>query len=106
VAWGDKKDKHREKERERDGNRELKPVVDDRRPSFEGWRENESVGHGSTGHHSHHSQSQSQSQSHNHSNYAGQHIQMSQTGHQDGYTGIDSAENVTQAIGMSTPTKI
>ena len=82
VAWGgEKKDKH---------NKELgRPVMDDKRPSFEGYRENESVGHGSTGHHSHHSQSQ------NHSNqYSGPHVQMTQ--HE---TGIESAENVTQAIG-------
>jgi hypothetical protein len=28
-------------------------------------------------------------------------MQMSQAGHHDGYTGIESAENVTQAIGTS-----
>jgi hypothetical protein len=98
VAWGDKKDKHKDKERDVNNNRELaRPVMpmEERRPSFEGWRgENESVGHGSTGHHSHHSQSL------NHSNYGhGQHIQMSQAGHNDGYSSIESAENVTQAIG-------
>jgi hypothetical protein len=100
VAWGDKREKHKEKDRERDRDRDrelTRPVMglEDRRPSNEGWRENESVGHGSTGHHSHHSHSQSQ----NHSNYTGQHIQMSQVGHHDGYTGIEMAENVTQAIG-------
>jgi hypothetical protein len=83
VAWGgEKKDKHKD--------RELARPVDDKRASFEGYRENESVGHGSTGHHSHHSQSL------NHSNQYP--VQMSQGQHD---TGIESAENVTQAIGTS-----
>jgi len=30
-------------------------------------------------------------------------MQMSQAGHHDGYTGIESAENVTQAIGTLCP---
>lgn len=107
VAWGEKKEKDRghERERERDRGRERprtaaeqdlppppRPPADDRRPSFEGaWRENESIGHGSNGHHS-------------------QSGHLSQTRHQamapqgtgyEGYTVIDSAENVTQAIGQS-----
>jgi hypothetical protein len=92
VAWGDKKDKHKDRDAL------AKPMAEEKRPSFEGWRDGESTGPGSTGHHSHHSQSLSNS-------VPGQGMQMSQsqTGHYDGYaSSIDSAENVTQALGEST----
>jgi len=92
VAWGEKKDKdHKYKERDRD--HLSRPIGDERRPSFEAWRDGESTGHGSTGHHSHHSQGNANS-------VQGGGMQMSQTGHYDGYaSSIDSAENVTQALG-------
>lgn len=94
VAWGEKKDKDKHKERDRDNL--VRPTGDERRTSFEAWRDGESTGHGSTGHHSHNSQSHANS-------VQGGGMHMSQAGHHDGYSSsIDSAENVTQALGELT----
>lgn len=106
VAWGDKKEKDKDKDKDRDRHRErerdthkpsdrdqVRPPMDDRRPSFDTWREpSESLGHGSSGHHS---QTGHQPQN------RPQQVQPAMTGTAyEGYTAIDSAENVTQAIGM------
>lgn len=99
VAWGEKKDKDKDREREKERDRHkpsdrdlARPPTDDKRPSFETWREpSESLGHGSSGHHSqggHYAQGRPQQ------------LQPAMAGTAyEGYSAIDSAENVTQAIG-------